>query len=328
MTIKEVARIAGVSPAAVSRYLNGGPLSGEKRDRIAAAIKETGYRPNLMAQTMRTGKIHQIGVIVPRIYSESVSRLLEGITQETASRDYLSVIGWAGGRAEQEIQYLNILQDNRVAGIILMGTAMDDALRRAIDTMNIPVVVTGQQFKGLPCVYHDDLGAMHELAQRMIAKGYSRIGYIGAREEDEAVGQRRRIGAQKALQEAGMDAGAMPYVVARTFDAVSGYEKMNELLEKHPGLNGVLCATDTLALGAMKALREHGLRIPQDMGIAGIGGSWIDEIPSPTLTSIHYHYRKCGVMAARLLFARIENDVSLPGDQIMLDYDYVEGGSM
>ena len=82
MTIKEVARLAGVSSAAVSRYLNGGPLSKEKKERVAKAIEETGYRPNLMAKTMRTGKMRQVGIIVPRIMSESVYHLMDGIAEE------------------------------------------------------------------------------------------------------------------------------------------------------------------------------------------------------------------------------------------------------
>ena len=82
MTIKEVARLAGVSSAAVSRYLNGGPLSKEKKDRIARAIEETGYRPNLMAKTMRTGKVQQIGIIVPRIFSESANQVIFGLAEE------------------------------------------------------------------------------------------------------------------------------------------------------------------------------------------------------------------------------------------------------
>ena len=86
MTIKEVARLAGVSPAAVSRYLNGGPLSKDKKERVAKAIEETGYRPNLMAKTMRTGKLRQVGIIVPRIMSESVHRMMDGIAEELLER--------------------------------------------------------------------------------------------------------------------------------------------------------------------------------------------------------------------------------------------------
>ena len=93
MTIKEVARLAGVSPAAVSRYLNGGPLSKDKKERVARAIEETGYRPNLMAKTMRTGRVRQIGIIVPRIYSESVNLLMEGITEELLLPDGPGLLG-------------------------------------------------------------------------------------------------------------------------------------------------------------------------------------------------------------------------------------------
>ena len=79
MTIKDIAQLAGVSPAAVSRYLNGGPLSKDKKERIAQAIEETGYRPNMMAKTMRTGKVRQVGIILPRIFSESANQVMDGI---------------------------------------------------------------------------------------------------------------------------------------------------------------------------------------------------------------------------------------------------------
>ena len=132
MTIKEVARLAGVSPAAVSRYLNGGPLSPaavsrylnggplskDKKERVARAIEETGYRPNLMAKTMRTGRVRQIGIIVPRIYSESVNLLMEGITEELLAMDYLTVLGYSDTNRDRELQYLDTMQNNRVAGII------------------------------------------------------------------------------------------------------------------------------------------------------------------------------------------------------------------
>ena len=133
MTIKEVARLAGVSPAAVSRYLNGGPLSKEKRERVAQAIEETGYRPNLMAKTMRTGRMRQVGIIVPRIFSESVNQVMDGIAEELLEKDYLTVLGYSDKNKDRELQYLEMMQSNRVAGIILMATTLSDIKKISLE---------------------------------------------------------------------------------------------------------------------------------------------------------------------------------------------------
>ena len=139
MTIKEVARLAGVSPAAVSRYLNGGPLSKDKKERVARAIEETGYRPNIMAKT-RTGRVRQIGIIVPRIYSESVNLLMEGITEELLAMDYLTVLGYSDTNRDRELQYLDTMQNNRVAGIILMATTLTDIKKSSLENCSVPLV--------------------------------------------------------------------------------------------------------------------------------------------------------------------------------------------
>lgn len=307
MTIKEVARLAGVSAAAVSRYLNGGPLSREKKDKIARAIEETGYRPNLMAKTMRTGKVRQIGIIVPRIFSESVNQVMDGIAEELLDKGYLTVLGYSEQNKDRELQYLDTMQSNRVAGIILMATTLSEYKRESLLNCVVPLVVTGQCFDGLPCVYHDDFNGVRELTELLLNKGRKNICYIGVLEEDRAAGLERRLGLQEALRQAGLDADNVPRKIA-DFSAQSGYEAMLELLEEHPGLDGVICATDIIAHGAMKALKEKGRRIPEDVSIAGVGDNWADLVAKPTLTTVHLHQRRCGSEAASMLLKMIEDD--------------------
>ena len=304
MTIKEVARLAGVSPAAVSRYLNGGPLSKDKKERVARAIEETGYRPNLMAKTMRTGKVRQVGVIVPRIMSESVNSLMDGIAEELLDKGYLTVLGYSDRSKDRELQYLDIMQSSRVAGIILMATTLSDIKKVSLENCTVPLVITGQNFEGMPCVYHDDFNAVRELTELMIRKGAKRIVYIGVLEEDKAAGFARHEGCREALRRAGFDADDLPMRIA-DFEAQSGYQAMTELLEENPDLDGVICATDIIAHGAMKALKERGKRIPDDVMIAGVGDNWADLISTPTLTTVKLHQRRCGSEAARLLLELI-----------------------
>ena len=337
MTIKEVARLAGVSSAAVSRYFNGGPLSKDKKERIARAIEKTGFRPNLMAKTMRTGKVRQVGIILPRIFSESVNQVMDGIAGELLERDYLTLIGYLDTRTDREMQYLELMQSNRVAGIILMGTTLSDIKKLSLENCSLPLVITGQKFDGLHCVYFDDRNGVREMVERMIRKGRKRFVYIGVLEEDAAAGLCRREGMQQALREAGLDAENVPRRISE-FTSEGGYEAMLELLEERPDLDAVMCATDVIAHGAMKALKEKGRKIPGDVSIAGVGDNWADIMSDPTLSTVKLEHRQCGQEAARMLLRLIGEDGAgsaadsgpgnAPDQNIMLGYTIVERGSI
>lgn len=328
MTIKEVARIAGVSPAAVSRFLNGGSVSEEKRERIRAVIDQTGYHPDPMAQTMRTGRGDQIGVIVPKINSDSASEIMAGVYDRLTERNYVVMLGVSGGKTEKEISYIESMQNNQVAGIILMGTVMTPELQETIEDSEKPVVITGQNFEGFSCVYHNDYEAMRELMRRMLGRGRRKIAYIGAIEEDAAAGRARREGAERAWKEASDSGDPMIRVTADGFGPEDGRKAMQKLLREYSDLDGVICATDRLAVGAMDAIHQAGKSIPDDLAVAGLGDSWVDPVTNPPLTSVHLYYRQCGVEAVNMLMERMESEQVTEPRQLKLEYTIVERGSM
>lgn len=194
MTIHDIAKMAGVSSAAVSRYLNGGPLSAEKKAVIQAVIEKTGYRPDMAAQTLRTGRVRQVGVIASSLSSQSVSRIAAGISGELEKEGYLMLLANSGAEDDREIQYIDALERNHVAGIILMGTGYTAAHRKAFASCGVPLVVTGQRFPDIPCVCNDDRAASRELAEKMLRKGRKKLVYIGGSERDQANGVERRRG--------------------------------------------------------------------------------------------------------------------------------------
>ena len=151
---------------------------------------------------------------------------------------------------------------------------------------------------------------------------------IGATEKDIAAGLNRRRGAEQALLDAGLNASAMPYEVS-SFEAKGGKEAMERLLQKCPDLDGVVCATDTMAMGAISALREAGREIPRDVSIVGVGDSWMDNISVPGLTTARLFFRRCGEEAAGLLLNLLgrEEDSERPR-QIRLQYQIMERGSV
>ena len=329
MTISDIAKMAGVSSAAVSRYLNGGPLSEQKREAIREVVEKTGYRPDAAAQTLRTGRVNQIGVIAPSISSQSVGQITAGIASELDQQNYLILLGNTELDEQRELGYLTAMQPYHVAGIILLGCYYSPQLARAFKACRVPLVVTGQRFPEVPCVYNDDRSAARELAQRMLACGHRRLAYIGGTEKDQAVGIARRQGVQDALNAAGLDGDKLPRLCCSAFTMEEGERCMNELLACCPDLDGVVCVTDTVALGAMRALRAAGRAIGTQVSLAGIGDSWVSGVVEPGLTTVRFYQKQVGVEAARMLLQMLEHpENGGPVRQTTLGYSVVDRGSI
>lgn len=329
MTISDIAKMAGVSSAAVSRYLNNGPLSEQKRAAIREVVEKTGYHPDTAAQTLRTGKVNQIGVIVPSIGSQSVGQITAGIAAELEARSYLLLLGNTGLDPQRELGYLTAMQRDHVAGIILLGSCYTPHLAQSLKNCRVPVVVTGQRFPDTACVYNDDRNAARDLARLMVARGRKNIVYIGGNERDQATGVQRRTGVQDALNEAGLNGEALPRTCCEAFSLDEGERCMKELLTRCPELDGVVCVTDAVAFGAMRALRQAGRKIGADVSLAGVGDSWAGSVCEPGLTTVQFYQRQVGEEAARILLQMLEEKGNGgPMRQVTLGYRVVERGSI
>ncbi|MCI9173317.1 MAG: LacI family transcriptional regulator [Lachnospiraceae bacterium] len=300
MNIAEIAKLAGVSSAAVSRYFNDGYISEEKREAIRKVVEETGYRPSLQAQTLRTKKTRMVGVIVPKIASASIGRIVEGILSVLNETGYQTLLAVTQNDPKKELEYLSAFNDKQVDGVILAATIFSPEHKRLLREFPVPAVIVGQQLGGHYCVFHDDYHAAYDLTRLILEKGRKKLGYIGAVQKDKAVGAERYRGFRDAVEEAGLESLAENFVIA-SFTVASGYEKAGELLEKSGKLDGILCATDTMAAGAMQYLREHQIRVPEEILVAGHGDSEMARVTDPPLLTVHYSYEKSGELAARML---------------------------
>ena len=332
MKISEIARMAGVSSAAVSRYINGGSISEEKKQRIKKVIEETGYVPNPTARSLRQQRTDGIGVIVPKFNSDSVSNLIEGVSTVLSKSGYLAVFDNAENDEKRELEYMRLMQESRFAGILLMGTVFTAKHIAFFRESSMPIVVCGQNNPNVTCVYHNDKGAAKEITRYMLQKGRLKLAYIGAVERDISVGLNRREGVEEALREAGLDPGTL--VRTQVFFTVDdGYKGMNDILDGGYVPDGIICATDTLAVGAIKALRDRGFSIPKDVSVAGIGGGFAGTIITPALTTVKLFHRECGERGARLLLTLIEQHrekpkEKLPITQTMFGYSLIERESV
>ena len=332
MKISEIAALAGVSSAAVSRYLNGGSISEEKKEKIRQVIQETGYVPNVAARSLRQQRSNSIGVIVPKINSDSVSNLMEGVSSVLSGSDYLTIFGNAGNDKRQELDYLRMMQEVKLAGIILMGTVLTPAHIRFFKECDIPIVVCGQNHSSVSCIFHDDRKAAREMARYILGKGRRKLAYVGAVEADVSVGLNRRLGVEDAMREAGINPDELVRTQV-TFTLDEGSRGITEILDGGFVPDGVICATDTLAVGAMKALKERGFDIPSDVSVGGIGGGMAGTIISPSLTTVQLFHRESGEKAAQLLlsmirYSRDHSGEKLPLTHTMLGYRLIERESV
>ena len=300
MNISKIAALAGVSSATVSRFLNNGYVSQENREKIQKIIDETGYIPSAHAQTLRTKKTNLIGVILPKISSEAVSRMIEGISTELTEGGYHILLGNTDLDIHKEIEYLKIFKNNQVDGIIFVATIVTPKHLEVMEKIKVPIVVIGQEIAGYSCVYHDDYGAGYELTKEFIQAGCKHIAYIGVTEKDVAVGYERKRGYIQALQDAHIEVDE-ELIKIGGFSRESGYQGIEELMKTDKIIDGVFCATDNIAAGSIEWIKQHRPELFKNIRIAGIGDSMLSKVITPKLTSMHYYYKTSGKEAAKML---------------------------
>ena len=311
MNINEIAKRAGVSRATVSRYLNDGYVSQEKRALISRIIEETGYVPSSQAQQLRSGKTHLVGVIIPKINSQSVSRMVEGVTSKLAEHGYQVLLANTENDESKEVEYLRILnQGDRVDGIIMLGTVFTDDHEKAIGRLRVPFVVLDQNFEGYSCIYQDDYHAVRDLTQLALPTA-RQLAYIGVFKDDRAVGVMRRQGFLDACSQAGID--VLPEAMqTANFNSDSGYFAAERILEQVPDVDTIVCATDDIAFGAIMCMREYGKRVPEDVQITGVGDSPMSRIIIPSLSTAHLPFKTSGIKAADALLSLISSPKNDP----------------
>lgn len=325
MDINQIAQMAGVSRATVSRYLNDGYVSQEKRAAIRRVIEQTGYVPSQQAKSLRTGKTGVVGVVIPKINSASVSRMVAGITAVLNDAGYQLILANTDNDPDREVSFLNLFAErSKVDGVILIGTVFTAAHHAAIGRLPVPVVVIDQRLDGHSSVYQDDFGAMRAVT-RCVLRGAEHPAFVGVFEEDVAAGRRRHEGFLAACSEAGVDVPQTAQLVA-DFTVDSGYSACEQLLSAHPETDAIVCATDSIAFGALTCLRESGRRVPDEVQVAGVGDSELSQVVTPRLTTAHFHYKTSGIEAARMLVGSMGSGDRVPRE-LKMGFEVVERDS-
>ncbi|TWT26046.1 LacI family DNA-binding transcriptional regulator [Planomicrobium sp. CPCC 101110] len=293
-TIGDIAQLAGVAKSTVSRYLNGGSISEPTKKKIERIINETGYMPNNFAQSLKAKKPNIIGTIVPRLDSFAASQILTGIDKHLRELNYQMLISNTSQELEREIESVYSLYNQKVAGIILLATQITKDHLKAFNETELPVVLVGQQHDKVYSIIHNDDAAAYDLGKYVLENGHRKIAYLGVTEKDIAVGVRRKEGFNRAISER-EDCEVEYYETSfKMEDAIKISSHIIETFD--PSI--IVCATDNIALGALKAARLKGLDVPSALSITGFGGYEITGIIHPGLTTVKFHYEDAGRLAA------------------------------
>jgi LacI family sucrose operon transcriptional repressor len=294
-TIVDIAKLAGVAKSTVSRYLNGGSVSEVTKRKIEVVIAETGYTPNAFAQSLKAKRTNIIGTIVPQLDSYEISQTLIGIDEQLRELNYRMLVSNTNQDLNREIENIYTLAKQKAAGIILLATQITDLHLQAISEINIPVLLVGQQHDEIYSLVHDNEEAGYAMGKYIIEQGHRRLAFLGVSETDIAVGVKRKEGFKRAARE-------VSNCDVRYFETNSNMsEAVASALAIFDGFfpSALVCATDDIAIGAVKAAYTKGMHVPANLSVTGFGGYEMTAMMNPALTTVKFYFTRIGKTAAQ-----------------------------
>ncbi|TDD49517.1 LacI family transcriptional regulator [Kribbella antibiotica] len=315
VTLDEVAERAGVSRSAASRVINNAPhVSKAKRDAVQRAVSDLGYVPNATARALAT---QQVGAVVlaissdnPQVFADpffaEVATGVNSVLEETELELVLQLATTTRGQTRLE----QVLRTRQADGVMLMSMHGDDPIAQLAEESDVPVVFGGTPISFEPRYYvdADNRGGARLATEHLVETGRSRIATITGR-MDEGAGMARYKGYQEALAMAGLDARRVGY---GDFSEESGGRAMEQLLAEHPDLDAVFVASDQMAIGAMRVLKDAGRTIPGDVAIVGFNDVALARHTEPPLSTVSQPIQSLGREMARMLLALIAGESPTP----------------
>lgn len=320
MTLEDIGRLAGVSRSTVSRVINDQQsVSPDVRKRVWDVVRRTGFTPNMAARSLVSRKTGVIGLVIPsRVHNlfedPYFAKLIHGVsTASNQAGSTLSLFLFQTEEEEEEL-YPRVVSSGFVDGVILTATRMGDPLLARMHAADLPFVMVGRpDFDGVSYVDVDNIGGARTAAEHLCSLGYQRIGLLGAPESTTA-GIDRLKGFVAGLAECGTTLD--PELRADgDFSEQSGYEAMQRLVSQRP--DAVFVASDTMALGALRALREARISVPGEIALMGFDGFQPSERAIPKLTTIRQPVLETGSRAVQILSDLVRGDIPTPVVEIM-----------
>lgn len=302
--MRQVAERAGVSPATVSRVLNGAPpVRDIYRSRVLAAVAELDYRPNRLARNLRRQKVDMIGVVVSDIENPHFSEAVRAVEDAAYRRGYRLLLCNTDETPAKQRTYLQMLAEERVLGVIVSPSDPDGAEVSELLDLGIPVVAFDRTVTDdrADAVVADNVGGVRTATEHLLAAGHRRVGFIAGLSEVET-GAERLEGYTAAMDAAGLELIVAP----GRFRIETGREATLALLARGTRPTALVACNNLCAIGALRALRETGLAVPRDVALVAVDDPFWAELVDPPLTTVAQPVRAMADEAMSLLLERIE----------------------
>ena len=322
LTLEDVAKKAGVSRSTVSRVVNGfDSISEDVRNRVLKVIEETGYHPNAAARALASHRSKIIGLILPHSVSMLFTdpyypHLLKGISQSCNQNQYTLAFFLFSSEEDEKVNFTSITSMGLLDGVLVQSDHFGK--QRIVNHLleaKMPHVVIGRprQPEKVSFVDVDNVNGANNAVTHLVHLGYQRISTITGPLQS-TVGIDRRDGYLNALKKHAL--GVDPELIEEGyFTEQSGYNAMQKLFSKNP--DAVFAASDMMAFGAIRAIREHGLSIPEDIAVIGFDDIPLTPLSNLGLTTIHQPVNELGEQAVRLLLSIIENGTETPQNIVL-----------
>ncbi len=323
VTIYDVAKVLNLSPSTVSRALKDHPhINQDTKKRIRAQAKAMGYQQNKFASNLRQKKTNTIGVVVPKLNSYFMASVIAGVEKITNKNGYGLIISQSQESGKQEVSCVSTLFNSRVDGM-LVSLAFDT---RNLDHFSmllkkdVPVVFFDRvaECHGCMSIKIDNFRAGQEAVSHLINQGCKRIVHIGGNLLRNVYSDRFG-GYTQALADAGIELN-QKYLFITDLTVESGREIAKKILKMNPLPDGIFAANDATAVAAMVELQEAGIKIPDDIAVAGFNNEPISMVIKPNLTTVDYPAREIGEIAATSLISKLENQQNINVDTIVLKH--------
>lgn len=321
-TMKDIAQSLGVSVVTVSKVLrNHSDISAETRKRVLQRMKELNYRPNLAARALVTGRTNLIGLVVPDLLHPFFAKVAKAISARLRSQDYSLIIASSEDDPHLEKSEIEQILARRVDALIVASTQSDGGNVRRIEQSQVPYVLLDRKMPGFSASFvgNDDVMAGSLATSHLVEVGCKTIAYLGGSTVSTAVD--RQAGYVATLARHGLSLPPeyiVPHESTDDSGEASGYSGMKHLLTLRPMPDGVFCYNDTIAMGAMRAIFDARLRIPQDVAIVGCGNFDHDDLLRIPLTSIDQDSAGLGFNAAKLAIGLSKRKPKTPAKNVLM----------
>lgn len=324
-SIKDVAREAGVSIATVSRVLNDIDVVNEDtKKKVLDAIKKLGYRPNIVARSLKTQRTKTIGILLPDISNQFYPEIVRGAEDVSNIYDYNVILCNSDLDIEKEKEYLRVLKEKMVDGVLYMSSSLQDEILELINELDLKTILIETKDKEglLPSVTIDNIKGSYDSTTYLIQKGIKEIAFIGTKKENMNAWGERYVGYEKAMKEAGINIDP-ELVYLDSIKVKTGYDGIDNFLKNNKKFKGVVCASDDIAMGAINALRDNGLEIPKDVSVIGFNDNYAASIFYPKITTISQPTYDMGSVAMRMLI-KLLNKKEIDNPNYVLEHQLVE----